>query len=336
MDKRYQVFVGSTFADLEQERHGIIQTLMQIDCIPAGMELFPAADEEQWVFIQKVIDDCDYYLLIIGGRYGTVSSEGVSYTEKEHDYAAAKGIHIIALLHGEPDQLPVAKSETDEIARTRLLAFRKKVSAGRLVKFWRSPTELLQQVVLSLTHAFKAHPRLGWVRGGTTSSSSLLEQINVLRQRNDDLQKQLVELLAQTPAALDIDLADADSLFKLSGSYVENHKGANWSCDLSWNQIIAVLGPHLLTPIADASVSSTLASAARSFVQRSSGHSSRVGLACLDTIKVQLLALGYIDVQGGFWYLTELGKQVMMRTRTVKAPRIDGRTSSSRDVLATE
>lgn len=45
MDKRYQVFVSSTFTDLKEERKHVIQTLMEMDCIPAGMELFPAIDE---------------------------------------------------------------------------------------------------------------------------------------------------------------------------------------------------------------------------------------------------------------------------------------------------
>ena len=62
MDKRYQVFVSSTYSDLKDERSAIIQALMEIDCIPAGMELFPAADEEQFKFIKSVIDDCDYYI----------------------------------------------------------------------------------------------------------------------------------------------------------------------------------------------------------------------------------------------------------------------------------
>ena len=54
--------------------------LMEMDCIPSGIELFPAADEEQWDFIKKVIDECDYYLLLIGGRYSSLSPEGISYT----------------------------------------------------------------------------------------------------------------------------------------------------------------------------------------------------------------------------------------------------------------
>src|SRR5262245_7703854 len=103
MNKRYQVFVSSTFADLKDERRSVIQTLMEMDCIPSGMELFPAADEEQWTFIKRVIDDCDYYLLIIGGRYGSTTSDGISYTEMEYDYAVSKGMRVIALVHESPD-----------------------------------------------------------------------------------------------------------------------------------------------------------------------------------------------------------------------------------------
>jgi len=52
INKKYQVFVSSTFADLKEERAKVIQTLMELDCIPAGMELFPAIDEEQFNFIK--------------------------------------------------------------------------------------------------------------------------------------------------------------------------------------------------------------------------------------------------------------------------------------------
>src|SRR5256885_1297812 len=138
MDKRYQVFVSSTYADLQQERQKVIQALMEMDCIPAGMELFPAADEEQWAFIKRVINDCDYYLIIIGGRYGSMTPEGISYTEKEFDYAHELGLKIIALIHKDPDSIPVAKSDIDPSIRNKLAAFRSKVGANRLVKFWES------------------------------------------------------------------------------------------------------------------------------------------------------------------------------------------------------
>ena len=84
---RHQVFVSSTFTDLREERAEVIQAIWELDCIPTGMEAFVASNESQWDVIKRVIDECDYYVLIIGGRYGSVTEEGISYTEKEYRYA---------------------------------------------------------------------------------------------------------------------------------------------------------------------------------------------------------------------------------------------------------
>ena len=191
MEKRFQVFVSSTFTDLIEARHHVVQTLLQLDCIPAGMELFPATDDEQWKFITKVIDDCDYYILIIGGRYGSTTSEGISYTEREFDYAFKREIPILAFVHGDPDLIPLGKSEITPEARQKLTAFREKVCRDRLVKTWREVSDLPGMVALSLTKAFKTHPSPGWVRGTGTERNDLLEQINELRQRNEELEVKL-------------------------------------------------------------------------------------------------------------------------------------------------
>jgi hypothetical protein len=58
VDRRFQVFVSSTFRDLQDERQQVIQALLELDCMPSGMELFPASDESKWVLITRVIDDC--------------------------------------------------------------------------------------------------------------------------------------------------------------------------------------------------------------------------------------------------------------------------------------
>lgn len=245
MEKRYQVFVSSTFTDLQEERHGIMQTLMQLDCIPAGMELFPAADEEQWAFIQKIIDDCDYYLLIVGGRYGSTTSEGISFTEKEFDYAVSKGVHVIALLHGDPEKLPVSKSELGKAARVKLNAFRKKVSSNRLVKFWKSPSELLQQTALSLTHAFKAHPRAGWVRGSEKVEAGVANELSRLSRENVELRNnrrlaefELIDALISTVECqyLIWMLETGNELYAFWSSHVyELHGGAAGSGHLDRN-----------------------------------------------------------------------------------------------------
>lgn len=96
MDKKYQVFISSTFSDLIEERKKIQEILLMADCIPAGMEAFVATNEEQFNVIKKVIDLCDYYVLIVGGRYGSVNeSTGLSYTEMEYDYAVENNIPVL-------------------------------------------------------------------------------------------------------------------------------------------------------------------------------------------------------------------------------------------------
>jgi uncharacterized protein DUF4062 len=100
MDKKYQVFISSTFKDLVEERQDAIRTVLDLGHIPSGMEIFPAADVEQFEYIKKVIDECDYYVLIIGGRYGSMDAAGVSFTEKEYDYAVGQKKTVLAFVHG--------------------------------------------------------------------------------------------------------------------------------------------------------------------------------------------------------------------------------------------
>ena len=64
MDKRYQVFLSSTFADLEDERKEVMAALQKAGFFVAGMELFPSDDSESWDVIKRVIDQCDYYCLL--------------------------------------------------------------------------------------------------------------------------------------------------------------------------------------------------------------------------------------------------------------------------------
>lgn len=170
MDVRYQVFVSSTYRDLQEERQHVIQALLELDAIPAGMELFPAADDDQWTLIQKVIDESDYYVLIVGGRYGSSSAEGISYTEREFDYALRLGKPIMAFLHKNPDQLVAAKIELDAPARERLAAFRIKVETGRTCRYWVTPEELGGLVSRSLVRTIMDKPSEGWIRAGLAAT----------------------------------------------------------------------------------------------------------------------------------------------------------------------
>ncbi len=56
MERKYQVFISSTFTDLKKERQSITNCLLMANCIPTGMEAFVATDDEQFNIIKKVID----------------------------------------------------------------------------------------------------------------------------------------------------------------------------------------------------------------------------------------------------------------------------------------
>lgn len=333
MDKRYQVFVSSTYADLKQERRRVIQALMEMDCIPAGMELFPAADEEQWEFIRRVIDDCDYYLIIIGGRYGSTTSEGISYTEKEFDYAKEQGIKIIALVHEDPDSIPVSKSDIDPILREKLQSFRQKVATDRLVKFWKSAEELPGMVALSLSKTIKTYPAIGWVRASAVASEEMLIEINQLRKDNEQL-RLTVSNLSREPTPTVEDMADFDDTYTVNGKVTkEHHYGGQlsytheiWNATLTWRQMFGLLAPYLIEKPNDTLVQKTLARYLAD-VAKVTGSSLSIDDQQFKTITIQLKALGLVRVDylktirnsmALFWSLTPMGEKVMMQERVVR------------------
>ena len=194
MDKRYQVFVSSTFTDLKEERTAIIEGLLNAKYIPAGMEMFAASNDEQFKYIKKIIDTCDYYVLIVGARYGSINpSTGKSFTEQEYDYAVEKGIPVLAFLHDDPYNLPADKR--DDKNRELLEKFRVKVSSGRLCKMWNTSAELIASVIISLGEEVANQPHRGWTRGGFQDNDMIKgERFVELQVQNEELESKIDEL----------------------------------------------------------------------------------------------------------------------------------------------
>src|SRR5579871_2764236 len=97
MVKKYQVFFSSTYTDLIVERQAVVEAILMAGHIPAGMELFAAGNKSQMETIRRWIDDSDLFMLIVGGRYGSVEeSTGKSYTQLEYEYALERGKPVFA------------------------------------------------------------------------------------------------------------------------------------------------------------------------------------------------------------------------------------------------
>ena len=124
MDKVYQAFVSSTFSDLEGERKKVSDTLSKAGFIPAGMELFPATSLQQLEFIKRVIDRCDYYIVIVGARYGSLDGEK-SFTEREYEYAVSKKIPVLAFIHKNPGK--IAAEKRPRLIHNKLLDWKRSV-----------------------------------------------------------------------------------------------------------------------------------------------------------------------------------------------------------------
>jgi len=164
IEKKYQVFVSSTSVDLEDERRTVIDSLLESAYIPVGMELFKATSEAAWPTIETLIDACDYYVVIIGGRYGTMRKlEDASFTESEYSYAKSQGKPILAFIR---KNLQISDGE-DAAAFERTLKFRDRLQAAHHCKYWKDKDELARQVIIGLHGEVQKHPQTGWIRANT-------------------------------------------------------------------------------------------------------------------------------------------------------------------------
>ena len=165
-EKKYQIFISSTYEDLKDERSAVTQTILSMEHIPIGMEMFNASDSTQWGIIQRTIENSDYYVVIIGLRYGSTFGDGISYTEKEYDYAVSRGIPVLAFLKDENAPSTPQQRESDDGKRKRLNDFREKAKT-RLVRFWSNKDELSADLVRSLYSAMRDTQGRGWIRTPT-------------------------------------------------------------------------------------------------------------------------------------------------------------------------
>jgi nucleoside 2-deoxyribosyltransferase len=226
---RYQVFVSSTFTDLKEEREKVLQAILECKAFPAGMELFPSADDEQFEFIKREIDSSDYYLVIIAGRYGSRADDGVGFTEKEFDYALAQGKPILAFLIKDPSKLEFHKCEAEAEGRARLEQFKEKAKKSRLVKHYSNPDELKSQVLQSLNYQFRVDPKRGWIPAGQSKREDLeeirglLNKVISLEAENGELRSSRNEAAARLGQGQDavswaIDVKRLVSSLRLDGS----------------------------------------------------------------------------------------------------------------------
>ncbi|KAA6206647.1 MAG: DUF4062 domain-containing protein [Candidatus Tokpelaia sp.] len=330
MDKLYLIFLSSTFTDLEQERNAIAHAIRKMGHAPMGMEGFPASGEKQMDYIRRTIDKCDYYVLIIGGRYGSLTKEGISYTEAEYNYALEKGLPILAFVHDAPEDLPNKHTDSDSEMLEKLAAFRQKVENSYLVERWNEHKNLPALVVASIAQAIGTQPAIGWVRGNTVASAELTAEQNALLKKNSALKAENERLRADLGKNESIipditDIADLDDDFTVERSVnIIGYPPERDDFTVSFREIFLEIASFIESGRHDDTVRRYI-----SELYENEDEHSEVESQSIDTMRIQFEILGLISYQSGIWKLTQKGKKIFYASRLVRKPKIESDSSSN-------
>jgi hypothetical protein len=189
--KKLQVFISSTYTDLKMERQAAVEAVLEAGHIPAGMELFSAGNKTQLEIIKKWIDESDVYLLILGGRYGSIEPEShKSYTHLEYEYALGKGMPIFAVfITDEALERKNKKLRNNAIEKENIdqyLIFKKMV-LSKISKPFEDTKDVKYAILQTLSEIQKEYDLDGWISGKTLKHQ--MKQERLLKKLNDNLPK---------------------------------------------------------------------------------------------------------------------------------------------------
>lgn len=346
MEKRYQVFVSSTYEDLQEERKEVMQALLELDCIPAGMELFPASNDDQWTLIKRVIDDCDYYLLIIGGRYGSTNEDGKSYTQMEFEYALEVGKPIISFLPKNPQMIPTGKCDIDAEKKEKLEKF-KELTKKKMIKYWENPENLGSVVSRSMVKLIKDFPEEGWVKSNSAVDEVSLAEISRLQKENSELRERLQAIATEAPKGTER-FAQGDDTISVGFTFqgVDKDTFDNYACtaslDLSWNELFTSIAPGMIDECTEIEMGQAIRSLIYSYrntfllndpefqsIDPDDISELKIKKEDFGRIKVQFRALGLICLsskkrtrstkdRNTYWTLTPYGDYIMTQLLAIK------------------
>lgn len=237
--KRLQVFVSSTYTDLIDERQAAVEAILSHGHIPAGMELFTSGDESQMEVIKQWIEDSDVYLLILGGRYGSIEpNSGKSYTQLEYEYALELGKPYFACVVNEAAQERRLKEHGSKVTEKEnpkeLKAFRQLVES-KIRKEWEDIKDIKIIVGETLGAFARREELVGWVRANqVTVNPAIAEEMARLSKENEQLRSQIANSSPTEELINGLSFAELKKLLE-EQNLLEKFEKLNF--DKHWNNI---------------------------------------------------------------------------------------------------
>lgn len=326
---KYQVFISSTYEDLRPEREQLLKATLELGHIPVGMEMFSAANEEQWKIITRQIDDCDYYAVIVAHRYGS-TVDGISFTEKEYDYAVAKNIPVLGFVIDDSAQWQPNDIDTEPIAKSSLIRFKSKVKE-KLVSFWTTPEDLHGKYSVAITKQIASTPRPGWARATDVAGPEVVKELARLSGENADLRIKLKAALHQAEDDLVAErnrtiLTLRKNEFTLSFWYAD---GKDWEdkTNRTMYGLFYLLGPELMIEKATDAIIDFLGIMLRPDKERFPRQTNPVPTNTVKLLISDFVALGLFEPSqrrhtvtdtNEYWTLSDLGSEVLADIRRSK------------------
>ncbi|HTU44091.1 MAG TPA: DUF4062 domain-containing protein [Bryobacteraceae bacterium] len=144
------VYISSTYEDLQTERRIVRDAVSDLHHVPIGMETYEASDQRP---LERCLEDvraCQAYVGIFAWKYGFCPNGGAtSITELEYLEAAKHSIPCFIYLLGET--VPWRRDWMPKEDQDRIEALRNRLKTERLVKFFANPTDLGHAVTQSLS-----------------------------------------------------------------------------------------------------------------------------------------------------------------------------------------
>jgi len=315
--KKYQIFVSSTYDDLREERDSVIKAILEMGHIPVGMEMFSAADEEQWKLIARQIQGSDYHVVVVAHRYGS-TIHGVSYTEKEYDFAITQDIPVLGFVIAESASWPNSRVEVSAVSQVR--RFKAKIQQ-RHVAFWASANDLYGKVAISLMKQFAVTPRPGWVRATESIDPSVINELSRLSEENRHLRDELdrIRTVGQS-----VQIPELGQLIRLSLTVYLYSNGVlaaerEESAEVSWLDLLRAVGPDLVTGAMSEDAVAQIIIELALRLEESDERNYRIHTKSLDALRVELMAQGLIETERiddeVYWRLTSQGRAFLLSKR---------------------